>query len=62
MAFPHVDAEVEYWDAETPDTPGVIETLDGTLADIRISAERLEEGVEMETQSSHPIRGYRKAP
>jgi hypothetical protein len=61
VAFPSKDAEVEYWDSEVPSALGVIEALNGTTADIRISADdRLEEGVEMETENYHPIRGYRK--
>jgi hypothetical protein len=66
MAFPQIGADVEFWDAVVGSAPGKIEALNGTLADIRIFVddveERLEEGVDRETSSYHPIRGYRQAP
>lgn len=62
MAFPAVNAEVEFWDNVVPSALGTIEALNGTVADIRIAVdERLEEGVDLETSSYHPIRGYRQA-
>jgi len=61
MAFPSVNAAVEFWDGETIPQPGVIEALSGTAADIRINSDhRLEEGVELETGGYHPWRGYRQ--
>lgn len=61
MAFPSLGAEVEFWSGETSPEPGIIEALNGTVADIRISSDqRLEETVDMETSGYHPLRGYRK--
>jgi hypothetical protein len=61
VAFPSINAEVDFWDdGGSIITPGTIEALSGTVADIRIDPERLEEGVELETGSYHPYRGYRQ--
>lgn len=61
MSFPKLNDEAEYYtDVSIPES-GVIETLDGTLADVRIDSDsRLEEDVELETGGYHPWRGYRQ--
>lgn len=61
MSFPHIDAEAEYYNDLNLSEVGIIEALDGTLADIRINSDnRLEEACELETGGYHPLRGYRQ--
>lgn len=61
MAYPKQGAVAEYYNESNLPEAGVIETLDGTLADIRIDSDsRLEEACELETSGYHPLRGYRQ--